>query len=227
MRLGKAIHVAILEPDKFPRLYIGAPHGMDRRTKEGKAIFAELEATQKIILTDDELQACIRIASNVRTNAAASILLEEGTGKSEQSLCWVDKEFGLQCKARLDWLSDDFGIVVDPKSTEDASSEEFRRSVVRYGYHRQAAWYLDAVEAVTGKRPGLFVFAVFEKTAPYACAFYQPDSEAITRGREENRHLLKIYNKCVTTGSWPGFSDEIQPIGLPAWYGADKKLEEY
>ena len=56
MRLGTAVHCAILEPDRIDVEYVLAPEGIDRRTKAGKAQWAELEATGKTILSCEEAQ---------------------------------------------------------------------------------------------------------------------------------------------------------------------------
>jgi hypothetical protein len=45
MQLGTLIHCAVLEPDQFDVRYIAVPEGIDKRTKEGKQVWADLLAT--------------------------------------------------------------------------------------------------------------------------------------------------------------------------------------
>ncbi|MGZ6369962.1 MAG: PD-(D/E)XK nuclease-like domain-containing protein, partial [Bdellovibrionota bacterium] len=104
----------------------------------------------------------------------------------------------------------------DFKSAEDASPEGFQRACDRYDYHRQAAWYVDGVQAITGKAP-LFVFAVYETSSPFAAAFYYATPEMLREGRTENRALLLKYAHCLKENRWPGYSEEILPIDLPAY----------
>lgn len=216
MRLGTAIHAAVLEPDAFQADYLPAPK-LDRRTKEGKAMYADLQAMAEDrnmeLLDADEYEACLRIADQVRQHPAAKVLFS--VGHPEQSAFWTDDETGVLCKARPDWLMP--SAILDVKSTEDASLSGFQKTVVKWRYHVQAAWYLDGLHQATGIRPQAFIFAVFEKNPPYAAGFYFADNDMIDLGRREYRKLLRIYAECLHTDRWPGYSNEILPVSLPAW----------
>jgi hypothetical protein len=216
MFVGTAIHAAVLEPDKFHAGYLPMPR-VDRRTKDGKAVHDEYqqrahEAGQLLIGADD-YAACVSIAAQVRQHPAASVLFADGA--PEQSAFWTDPETGLLCKARPDWLRP--GAVLDVKSTDDASAYAFQRSVTKWRYHVQAAWYLDGIYHATGEQRQAFVFCVFEKTPPYAAAFYYADSDMLELGRREYQRVLRVYAQCVERDIWPGYSSEILPISLPAW----------
>lgn len=215
MFVGTAIHAAVLEPDEFDSTYLPAPK-IDRRTKEGKAMAADLEAMaieQKRLLIDEEdYKACLAIRDQVRLHPAAKVLF--GDGVAEQSGYWTDDETGILCRVRPDWLRTD--ICVDVKSTEDASPQEFRRSIVKWRYHVQAAWYLDGLAAI-GHPVDAFIFCVFEKKRPYASAFYYADADMIEIGRREYRKNLRIFADCLSSDRWPGYSTEIQSISLPQW----------
>ena len=50
LAFGTAFHAYVLEKDKFDSEYIVAPK-LDRRTKEGKALAAQIEASGKIPLS--------------------------------------------------------------------------------------------------------------------------------------------------------------------------------
>lgn len=216
LRLGTAIHTAVLEPDRFAAEYRVAPN-VDRRTKDGKvawedfvAACAESNATP-ISASDHEI--CARVADQVRRHPTAQMLFDKGS--AEQSAFWIDEETGVLCKCRPDWLTPQ--VVVDLKSTVDASPQAFQRSAWSYRYHVQAAWYLDGLAATTGKQRDVFVFAAFEKEPPYACAFYYADEQMIEFGRAEYRRLLRIYAECLNSGKWEGYPMTLQPLTPPAW----------
>lgn len=215
MKVGTAIHAAVLEPDVFASGYMPAPK-IDRRTKEGKQMHADLQAMAEergaILLDADDYAACQAIAEQVRQHPAARALF--ASGKAEQSAFWTDAETGVLCKARPDWLMP--GAVLDVKSTEDASPDGFRRSIVSWRYHVQAAWYLDGLTAI-GHDARAFIFGAFEKKPPYAAGFYFADADMIDVGRREYRRCLRVYADCLSADKWPGYSTEIQPITLPAW----------
>lgn len=218
MLLGTAIHTAVLEPERFAHEYAVAP-AVDRRTKDGKATWeafvAECEANGKSTISVGDLEVCNNIASVVRSHVTATELL--GKGKAEVSMFWDDEDTGVLCKCRPDWLADN-DIVVDLKSTTDASPDGFMKSAFNYRYWVQAAWYLDGIERATGHRPGAFVFVAFEKEPPYACGFYYATDEMIQAGRDEYRRLVDIYADCLKTNSWRGYSTELQPLAMPAWF---------
>jgi len=106
---------------------------------------------------------------------------------------------------------------VDLKSTEDASAEAFQRSAWNWRYWVQAAWYMDGVEQATGQRPDAFVFAAFEKAAPYAPAFYFADELMLDMGRKEYRRLLRILAECKATDTWGGYDTAVTPLTVPLW----------
>jgi exodeoxyribonuclease VIII len=108
-------------------------------------------------------------------------------------------------------------LIVDLKSTEDASAEGFAKSAWNFRYWVQAAWYVDGIEQATGQRPDAFVFAAFEKSAPYACAFYFADEAMLDMGRREYRRLLRVLADCTAADRWPGYTTDVMPLGVPAW----------
>jgi len=55
MMLGTAVHCAVLEPATFHDRYAIAPQ-CDKRTKEGKAIWADLESSNKLILSASDFE---------------------------------------------------------------------------------------------------------------------------------------------------------------------------
>jgi hypothetical protein len=79
------------------------------------------------------------------------------------------------------------------------------------------AWYLDGIEQATGTRPEQFIFITVEKKAPFACAVYAADAEMIAAGAQTAARDLELLAICKAADTWPGYSDQIEPISLPAW----------
>ena len=216
--LGTAAHALILEPGVFADSYVLAPK-FDRRTKEGKAASAEFDAENegKICLQPEAWEQLHAMASAVHSHQAAHALLTSCPGEAEKSVYWIDATTGVLCRCRPDWWRDDF-IIPDLKTTEDASPEGFAKSMANYRYDVQAAFYMDGIQAATGKRPKSFVFIAVEKKPPYAVGVYVLDSESLELGRAQYQHDLRIFAECERTGEWPGYGDKIQTISLPAWH---------
>ena len=208
--IGSAVHCLTLEPDLFNVRYVIAPK-IDKRTKAGKEQWADLEATGRIVLSEDDAEKIQAIANAVRTHKTASKLIT--VGFAEVSVfTQID---GTPAKCKCDYLRENVAII-DLKTTEDASKNGFMKSVIKYGYHQQAAWYLDCLKAI-GKPVGVFVFIVVEKSAPYAVGIYELDDDTIQLGRELNQRALDIYKNCMQTNSWYGYSENIELLTAPAW----------
>jgi len=219
MLLGTAVHTHVLELDAWDSRYVAAPAAVDRRTKAGKEQWETFrkEAGGRDIISRDDHELVHAMGLAVSKHRAAAWLLHGLPGKPETTHMWFDKETGIQCKCRPDWLSDDGKTIVDLKTTEDASPKEFQRSIAKWGYHRQASWYLDGVEQSTGTRPEQFIFVCVEKKAPYAVAVYVADPLMIEAGAKETGAALRKLAECKASDKWPSYSDEVELISLPPW----------
>jgi exodeoxyribonuclease VIII len=211
MQIGSAVHCAVLEPAEFGKRYAAMPDGIDRRTKEGKALYAELEANGKEILSANDFRDVMNIAGAVNTHPTAADLLSGG--KPEVSV--FGELDGVLVKCRFDWLRDD-GIAVDLKTTQNASSSEFARTVGKYSYHRQASFYLDVASSV-GVNIHTFRFIAVETSAPYGISVVELDDEAIELGRTQYLKALALYQNCVNFDDWPSYDTSIQTISMPKW----------
>lgn len=156
----------------------------------------------------------------VMAHPAARSLIS-APGKAEQSVYWIDKETGMLCRCRPDkWNDND--IIVDLKTTEDASMEGFGKSIANWRYHVQAPFYRDGCTAV-GRPPRAFVFLAVEKTAcvvegqAKGVGVYILDENSDALGRAEYRADLATYAECTRTNVWPCYGDKIQTIGVPQW----------
>ena len=108
LKLGTATHCAILEPERFVKEYIKAGN-LDRRTKEGKAAWLEIEQTGKIVLTAEEYDKVTGMVSAIKNHEIASKLLSGGL--AEHSIYWneniysLDTDMSILCKmVILSWI---------------------------------------------------------------------------------------------------------------------------
>lgn len=219
-RLGRAFHVACSEPDTFFDRYIVAPGSIDRRTTDGKRRWADFEAVAqgKTILQERPAQyedgrkartlsyeQVMRMRDALMAHPIAAHLMQ--AGKAEQVILVDDYQTGTPCKAMLDWLPNAGRFILDFKSTDDASPAGFRRSVIKYGYDRQAAFYTDAMWANTGHEY-TFIFAAVETRPPFLCELYAIQPDGLQGAREQIQNALQAYNNCLQTGVWHGYSED-------------------
>jgi hypothetical protein len=215
---GRACHCYILEGDaEFLKHFCVAPV-CDKRTKEGKAVFAEFQAANegKDVVTADDMLKLVTMREAVYQHPAAAELL--ALGAAEQTAIWQDAVTGIMCKCRPDWIPKDSRVIVDLKTTTDAGAVGFGRSVASYGYARQAALYLDGVNAATGGNYNGFLFIAVEKEAPHRVEVYELDEEFIDYGREEYGRLLELEWKCRDAGEYPNRqSDGVVMLNKPKY----------
>ena len=218
MLLGTALHTHVLELDAWDARYVMAPEGIDRRTKQGKAEWEAftVAASGRTVISRSDAEQVMQMARAVYKHPAAAMLLNL-PGAAETTHMWTDEATGLECKCRPDWLTSDGSIVVDLKTTEDASPAGFRKSISSWRYHVQAAWYLDGLERATGQRPEQFIFVCVEKKPPHAVAVYAADAEMVATGMAQAVTDLALLAECKAADSWPSYSEQIELISLPGW----------
>ena len=215
MRIGTLFHGLVLEPE---RVQIAVAPSCDKRTRDGKylwEIFCAENAGAEIV-TAEEGEMLSEMVASIRTHPAARALLHHALGIAEGSAWWFDDQSGELCRCRPDFYRED-GIIVDLKTTDDASPEGFARSIAKYNYNVQAAFYSDGVEESTGHPVKGFVFVAVEKSPPYAVAVYQLDMQGVELGRDQYRNLLLDLADCKIKNKWPGYSERIETISMPGW----------
>lgn len=221
---GQVFHKLVLEPLTFADEFAVAPL-VDRRTAAGKQQWKEFldgSAGKTVVPLEMMAQASDMLQSVVNEPLALKLL----DGAHETPYFWRDADSGdTWCKCRTDCLCTKYSqpIIVDVKSTADASTDAFMRDAVKYGYDLQAAMYSEGVEACTGEAP-MFVFIAVEKTPPYAVNILQADELFMRRGQTLLRETLTEYRYCRESGNWYGYlgrNRQINNLSLPAWLAKD------
>jgi exodeoxyribonuclease VIII len=223
---GTLAHCAILEPAALLDRYMLKPEGLDMRTKEGKAWKAALPSG---VLTIDADEYSTALAQRDAVQGVPELAELLADGVAEVSAFWRDDETGLQCKCRPDWvhtLSDGRVILVDVKTTVDCSPQQFSRSVWKYGYHRQAAWYSAGYARAAGVEVAGFVFASVTSAHPFIAAAHTLDDDYMRIGQDECRRLLDEYADCKLTGRWPAFPG-MNLLSPPAWAAQSDEVEVF
>ncbi len=216
MVFGQLVHAMILEQSLAD--YAILPEGIDRRTKAGKEAWAAFqeEADGKTIVTAEQLGLADSMSRMVTGHPLANRLLSAPDMQREVSFTWQDLETRQDCKCRVDAWSSSDRLVIDLKTTDDATLEGFSRAAYRYGYHGQSAFYLDALE-MQGYEPSGFVFVAVEKAPPCNVAVFLADEEFLEAGRRLYRHALERHRECTEKNSWPGYPVQTQTLTLPRW----------
>jgi exodeoxyribonuclease VIII len=208
---GTAVHAFFLERDKFKTDFIIKPADMRLNTKAGKEWAQE---HQSKIIIDSELGNNLYEMEKSFIDSPAKLIYNK-SGQSELSYFWDD--LGLvKGKCRPDWISDDGNIVVDIKTTTDASPKGFQKSIANWGYHLQLGWYLRGLQKL-GLPAKEFIFIAIEKTPPFSVGVYRANKDMITYANDEINNLVYDIDESLKSDDFPDYTPEIMDLGLPNW----------
>lgn len=213
--LGTAVHTKVLgtgaQPVTCPPELLASNGAMT--TKAAREWKAEQQAAGRPVLSVADLAQADGMTEAVLAHPVARKLFERA-GNAEVSV--FDERTGVKRRCRFDWLPDDGGIAVDLKTTLDASKAGFSKSAAKFGYHVQRGFYLDILKHATGRELDMLFVAV-EKEPPYLVAVHQFEPEFADMGEMEALEALDIYRRCMATGEWPGYPEEINMLTPPMY----------
>ncbi len=227
LRLGRRLHVATLEPERWLTDFVIEPDfgpqyttkgelaTNPRATKGFKEAFATWQRSLRPgveILEPDEHALITRCAASIRAHKKVAPLLK--SGRTEQTIVWIDPVTGLKCKGRIDLLEEQ---VVDLKGTHRQTVRDFLNDATRFLYYAQLAWYHNgAILAGALKPDAEFPYMIGVQTVePYDVIPVRMLPETYEAGCNLYRSLLDRYAQCQTAGWWPGLAEDFVLWGLP------------
>lgn len=227
MLLGSAFHTIILEPHLFDKDYIVEPEdapkrptAVQRNAKKPSAQTLEAidfwdkfdeKANKKTLVSFEDFERLSIMKERVFDHPAASTILSM-EGKREQSYQWTDEPTGEICKSRPDFHTADGSLIVDLKTTGDASELGFQKSVHNFRYHVQAGWYLRSLEQAKQ-----FAFIAVESKPPHLVAVYNASPAMIAAGNRVADQNLALLAECRKSKKWVGYSEKIVDLDLPRY----------
>ena len=218
--MGGCLHSAVFEPMKLEYEYGAKPAKIDGKSPLTNHYKAEFEhiANQnpgKRWLSQNDYNTCMEMAGAALDNPVLKDYMSDVDSIMEGTGYFTEE--GAECKVRLDLFCPSAEVIIDLKSTMDASERGFAKSVRQYGYDFQACWYLESLRKL-GYSPKQFIFVCVEKTPPYVTACYTLEAYDIARHREPMRRACKLWASCVSSGIWPGYSDGVKTLELTRNY---------
>ena len=218
MNLGSLVHAMVLEPHTVESRWLVIPK-IDRRTKAGREQYESYISgnSSKYVVMEHEYEVARAMTDAVMEHPLAASLVKEVHvyGTAEQEFYWTDDR-GIERKAKVDGIIHGHAgpeMIVDLKTTSDASPDAFKRSIAKYCYGTQMAYYCEAV------RPALkraTIIAV-SSSPPFTVGLYRFGEEAIDRAQLVVDRWLDLYAECTSTGKWPGYWDAVD-VQIPDWF---------
>lgn len=238
MTFGSMAHTFILEPEAFEKEYVVMPDGIDRRTKDGKAAYAEIEDSGKKIVSASDYKAVLELRKAIDLNPTAKLMLSNGVAE----VSWRIDAGAYKMQSRTDWFVESCNeeqaeelrkhglsikagdpVIVDLKTTqslEDWEMQNYGNVIFKYGYQLQLGFYLAVINKIR-KQQGKeivrhFLFVVVEKSAPNDCAVIALDEKTFALAQTQLKHHLAELTKCYKTGEWKGWNSRgVVVCGIP------------
>jgi exodeoxyribonuclease VIII len=226
MQLGSLVHAMVLEPHRVDELYVVSPK-CDRRTTVGKQAYAEFceSLGDREIIDAETFATAEAITKAVVDNETAESLIVLQSGSVESPMHWTCEHTQIECRSKPDYRMNK--LVVDLKTCRDASPSGFAASAARFGYARQAAWYLWGCE-----RNGLvdcrFIFIAVSTVEPYEVGIYELSERDISRARMQNRIDLEELARCERENDWQSQHEKgVVKLQLPKWAEYEDQYQLY
>ena len=228
MRVGTAFHTLILEPDKFEKQYACGPD-CDRRTSAGRQAWkdAEEENDGKSIISIPDWDMIHHMQDSISNHKLATHLLNPDLGAAEETMMWNDSELGTLMKGRSDFRNFKEKVIIDLKSTMDATPDKLERDLwsTDLRYHVQAAIYTDGARAILEDDSWEFYFVFVEKKPPYSAQVVHLPPKSIDIGRFQYREnvifllkwLERASNVLKNGDQEVPLEEEILQLYPPAW----------
>lgn len=232
MAIGSAVDMILTDPEKAKKMILVDDR---RRVAEVKEEQAQQRSAGYIVLKQAERDDAKGMAESLSEHPLMQAVLAHPKLEAQKTYYARDPTTGLKLQAKPDFVvpSADSGrkIVIDIKTTQDASQDGFSKAMSSYCYDMQAALYLDVVPDSIR-----FYFAAVESAAPYLCMMYEPHPEDIDRGRGAYQRALWLFAACLgdddpekdwqAKETWPGLwtpEKPIKQVELQFWARRDRE----
>jgi hypothetical protein len=227
LTFGSYFHAMILTPEQCEKEYFVLDESLrpypekNYQTKANQdwkaAQIAHCEAFGRTLISLEDHQRALEMKAAIRRSGLANEVTNS-QGTHEKLVEWTDLETGVRCKARIDKTRNKDHII-DLKTCRDASKRAVIRSIIDYGYHRQAAFYMG------GSLAKSFTFVFVESSAPYGVAVYDLSDEFLELGSASIRSALR-HIKVLREKFGSEFDPETQWPSYEYWYNITETLQK-
>lgn len=211
--LGTAAHALLLQGENACEVI----DAKDYKTKVAREAKAAAYAAGKTPLLVGQWARVQEMVTAVKAQIAT---FDDGppllaNGRPEQTLIW--HEGGITCRSRLDWLTNDYAVVDDLKTTSASGHpQEWTRRLWSFGADVQCAMYKRAVRTLSGTDP-IFRWIVAETEPPYAVSIIGLAPSALALADEKCEYAIAAWRDCLAAGQWPSYPPAVALAEMPGW----------
>lgn len=246
MRLGRIIHMALLEGDKFRSRYQVEPV-FQGFTKDGKPTTNPnaIDVKEKrlkwysdlppgtIVVTQEELDQITGMIESISEHEQGKHVFTGGI--PECPGFYRDPLTGIKMKIMPDFRAKDFFMITDFKTAVSCEQKLFGSKAFSEFRYDLRIWMYAYGASIIEKKPmpeNLF-FMVTEKKWPYESAVYYMTSEQKAQAEYDYTKAVTRLKSCIDSGHWPMRQTKMEPLWTPKFfidkdiYIHEKELEEF
>ncbi len=219
--IGTGFHEMTLEPELRGRIIRGPETRRGAAWKEAKA---EADKTGQLLLTQGDYDLCNAMSESALRNPTIAKQVYDDDAHIEESIFVTCPITNLELRCRPDLYNPTNGVVLDLKSTTDASPDRggFEKHIFSFKYDLQGAFYKYCLE-LENITVSYFVLAAVEKTAPYASCCHVLSGEVLDHAHRRMMKILHRIKQAKEEGVYPTDWPKFNMVHLPEWM---KLLEE-
>ena len=224
MRTGSLFDAVLTDEDW--KSQIVEPEFDTFRTNEAKAWKAEVEAEGKLIVKPEDLAHAVAGAEAVRNHKIAGAILEG----CDFQLGVVGDVMGVPAKCLLDILPSEDGdyaeTIVDYKTTEAGlSDDDLARTIGKWGYHFQAAFYRSLFNKVHPTRHCEDFLFIFQCVKTLEVRVVKLDDSDLIRGGSVMAQAIAEFKDAAKNGIKSRYADGVSSISIPGWQASIEEEE--
>ena len=219
MQFGTIFHAVALEPQTvavIPEINLFRKDGRHDRIGEQRELDAFMAKNQgKVFAKSNEFAQASAMVEVIKAHRIAGPLLA-APGEVELSGFFEEPVHNIPGKIRCDKIMPDDRIIMDLKSTTDASEEEFAKTIYNYGYDISGAWYNLGAHCID-KVSYDFLLVASEKDPPHACNVFRLTEKHFEIAYAKIDAILDHLKKCIDTNVWPAYPQRLISPEIPGW----------
>ena len=204
LRVGRAAHTLLLEPDLFRSLYCTRPPSFDSwRTQASQKWRAAAQVDGFTVLEPKEMQQVQGVAASLRQHPLYELGILDGD--VERAIIWQDEKTGIWLKSRPDVIPRGSNILADLKCTNDCRSDKVAKKIFEMGYDTQLGLAAVGMREVLRREVEEFALVMVEYKKPFGVRIASLPHDEIDRGLSVGRFALNRLATCLETNEWPSF----------------------
>jgi len=226
MRKGSLFDLAVTDPDMLDSSTVISPFD-NYKTKDAQNWKKEMISTGQLITTADEIAKARLASAEVRSHPVAGQILKG----AEFQVGAIGEIGGIPAKCLVDILPAADGewgeTLIDYKTTAMGLGDEaIRKTIGKFRYHWQAAFYLSLFNKVSKDRNIDNFGFIFQDTATLEVRYVPLDDDSLALGMRSIKSACLEFAKCAHNGITSRYATSLKPLGLMPYHAMseDEKL---